>query len=68
MIKFPHIDNFKSLERNVKTKTDFKGLDKNNQAIYQHDEPYPTITFIGTPKLHGTNAGIIRYANGKTIF
>lgn len=68
MIKFPHIDNFKSLEKNVKTKTDFKGFDENGVPIYRHDELYPTITFIGTPKLHGTNAGIVRYPDGKTVF
>lgn len=65
MIKYPHTEQFKNLERQVKLETDFVGLDENGIAIYKHTVLYPIVKFFGTPKLHGTNAAIARYADGR---
>lgn len=69
MITFPHIDGFKNLEKQVKRNHDFQGVDLNGEAIINHISPYPTIEFVGIPKLHGTNAAFVRYAgNRDTVY
>jgi hypothetical protein len=68
MKKYPSIDQFRNVIRAVKTNHDYQGKDENDQAIYQHTSPYPTLTFNGTVKIHGTNAAIVRYKDGTTKF
>ena len=64
MIKYPSIEQFRNVIRELRLNHDYKGKDENGDAIYLHDTPYPTLTFKGTVKLHGTNAGIVKYKNG----
>jgi len=61
MIKYPSIEQFRQVIREVKSRHDFKGKDELGNAIYSHSSDYPTLTFKGTVKLHGTNAGIVKY-------
>lgn len=61
MIKYPSIEQFRNVIRAVKAKHDFQGKDEEGSPIYQHLSDYPTLTFKGTVKLHGTNAGIVKY-------
>lgn len=68
MKKYPSIDQFRNVIRAVKTNHDYQGKDENDQVIYQHTSPYPTLTFNGTVKIHGTNAAIVRYKDGTTKF
>jgi hypothetical protein len=68
MKKFPSIEQFRSVVRTVKTQHDYQGKDDNGEAIYQHLSNYPTLKFKGTIKLHGTNAGIVRYKDGKVEY
>lgn len=68
MKKYPSIEQFRNVIRAVKTNHDYQGKDENNESIYQHTSPYPTLTFNGTVKIHGTNAGIIRYKDGTTKY
>jgi len=68
MKKFPSIEQFRNVVREVKTKHDFKGLDESGDPIYSHDDPYPILDFVGTVKLHGTNASIVKYSNGEIKF
>jgi hypothetical protein len=65
MKKFPSIDQFRNVVRTVKTQHDYQGKDENGEAIYQHTSNYPTLTFQGTVKLHGTNAAIVKYRDGR---
>lgn len=58
MEKFTNIKQFRNVIREVKTNHDYVGSDENNNPIYKHTTPYPVLTFRGTVKLHGTNAGI----------
>ena len=67
MIKFPKIKQFKDTVHSVKSEHDFRGFDENNVAIYEHLSPYPTITFYGTVKLHGTNAAVVHYKDSNDI-
>jgi hypothetical protein len=61
MKKFTDIEQFRNVIRAVKTHADYKGKDDNGEAIYLHDQPYPTLSFRGTVKLHGTNSAIVAY-------
>ena len=58
MIKFPSIEQFRTVVSNVNRHFNFVGLDENGEAIYDQTLPKPVITFKGTVKLHGTNAGV----------
>ena len=58
MIKFPSIEQFRTVVSNVNRHFNFVGLDENGEAIYDPTLPKPVITFKGTVKLHGTNAGV----------
>jgi len=59
MIKFPKIEQFKNVIRNVANQTAFQGLDEDGQPIYDGTIIKPTLRFRGTVKLHGTNASVI---------
>ena len=61
MIKFPSIEQFRNVIKQVKERHDYQGKNENEEPVYQHLSPYPIITFTGTVKLHGTNAGIVKY-------
>jgi hypothetical protein len=58
MIKFPSIEQFRTVVTNINRHYNFVGLDENGDAIYDHTLPKPTLTFKGTVKLHGTNAAV----------
>jgi hypothetical protein len=58
MIKFPSIEQFRTVISNVNRHFNFVGLDENGDAIYDPTKPKPVLTFKGTVKLHGTNAGV----------
>ena len=58
MIKFPSIEQFRTIIATVLRQYNFAGLDENGDAIYDTTKPKPILTFKGTVKLHGTNAGV----------
>lgn len=61
MKKYPSIEQFRQVIREVKSRHDFVGKDEDGKVIYQHTSDYPVLDFKGTVKLHGTNAGIVFY-------
>lgn len=58
IIKFPSIDQFRTIVSNVSKQSTFTGLDENGNALYDQSIKKPILTFEGTVKLHGTNAGV----------
>jgi hypothetical protein len=56
MKKYPSIEQFRSVVKNVRYEHDYKG---------SYIGEYPTLKFEGTVKLHGTNAGIVKYLDGR---
>lgn len=68
MKKYQSIEQFRNVIRNVRAIHDFQGKDDEGKAIYQHKHNYPILKFIGTVKLHGTNAGIVKYVDGRVEF
>lgn len=57
-ISFPSIEQFRNIVATINRRYSFAGLDEHGEAIYNGDLPKPTLTFKGTVKLHGTNAGV----------
>lgn len=51
------IRQFKDVVRDIQHIANFKGIDVDKKPIYEESSK-PTISFKGTVKLHGTNAGI----------
>ena len=62
-IKFPSIEQFRNVRRNVEWQAQFQGLDALEQPIMNRLGPMPTLPFIGTVKIHGCNAGVV-FENG----
>lgn len=58
MFKFPSINQFRNVIRHVKDNSQYVGKDENGDAIFDQTLPLPKLAFVGTVKLHGTNAGI----------
>lgn len=59
MIKYPSIEQFRTVIRHVRTRAQYAGKDDNGNVIIDQSLPVPTLKFRGTVKLHGTNAGIV---------
>lgn len=56
---FPSINQFRHVVGQVRRKAAFMGLDEKGEPILNPAPKYPTLAFLGTVKLHGTNAGIV---------
>lgn len=61
MVKFPSIEQFRNVVKQVRLIHDYQGKEEDGTPIYKHLTPYPTLTFCGTVKIHGTNAAIVKY-------
>lgn len=59
MIKFPSINQFRNVVQHVRHKASYAGVDADGNVMYHPAPKYPTLTFVGTVKLHGTNAAIV---------
>lgn len=59
-IKFPSIYDFHRVIRKIKERAAFRGLDANDNPIYDQAPTYPVYTFRGTVKVHGSNAAITK--------
>ena len=58
MIKFPSIEQFRNVVRNVQNRVRYDGKDEEGNPKFTN-RPLPTLKFRGTVKLHGTNAAIV---------
>ena len=57
-VKWSSIEQFRNVVRNVQHKAQYQGMDADGNAIMDRNAKMPTLTFMGTVKLHGTNAGV----------
>ena len=57
-ISYPKIGQFRNVIQTLSRISSFKGMDLNNEPIYDGTAPKPVIKFKGTVKVHGTNAGV----------
>ena len=67
MIKFPSIEQFRNVIRNVQHQAQFCGLDSDGNAIMNRDATLPVLSFQGTVKAHGSNCGLVYDITSKTI-
>jgi len=58
MIKFPSIEQYRSIVKIIKDQTAYIGKDSDGNAEFNYNIEYPQVRFYGTPKGHGTNGGI----------
>lgn len=57
-ISYPSIEQFRNVISSINRQVSFAGLDEFGQPIYNSLAKKPILTFKGTVKLHGTNAGV----------
>jgi hypothetical protein len=68
MIKFPSINQFRNAVKEVRFRATYTGKDmeEGGYPIYDRTLPSPTLDYVGTVKLHGTNASVVqREAGGE---
>jgi hypothetical protein len=66
-IKFPKIRQFREVVREVRAKAQFRGLDESGVPIMDRDAKMPTIEYVGTVKMHGTNASVRLTQDGEVF-
>jgi len=64
-ISYPSIEQFRNVISSINRQVSFAGFNEAGEPIYNSLATKPTLTFKGTVKLHGTNAGVsYNYNNG----
>jgi hypothetical protein len=56
---FSKIGQFRNVVKDVIRQAEFEGLNEAGEAVYNPGKKKPIITFHGSVKLHGTNAGVL---------
>lgn len=62
--KFPSIEQYRHIIKELTERCQFVGKDENGKAIYDHTKPLPIINFMKTVKIHGKNGGVILFKDG----
>lgn len=62
---FPKIGQFRNTVRAVNDKVRFAGIDENKEPIFDNSRILPELEFVGTVKVHGTNASVVVGNNGE---
>ena len=57
--KWPSIGQYREVVRNIERRARFAGVDERGEPIINIAADYPTLEFVGTVKLHGTNAAVV---------
>ncbi len=60
-LPFPDIGQFKNCVKAVRDRATFVRVDENNEVIRDPNAVMPKIKFLGTPKIHGSNASVVFY-------
>ena len=68
MYPYPSIEQFRNVIYNVNRKSTFVGLDEQGEPILDETKSKPTLSFIGTTKLHGTNASVVFDLKNDVIY
>ena len=67
-IQYHSTGQFRNVVKHITNMFQYKGVDEEGNAIYDKLSPLPTLEFIGTVKLHGTNASIVAHEDGTITF
>lgn len=66
-IKYPSTSQFRQVIRTMYETLSFDGLDENNNVKRKEPESW-VVPYIGTVKIHGTNASAVMYEEGAVSF
>jgi len=66
--KYHSTQQFRNVVRSIKEQATFVGLDEDGSPVFDKTKPTPKLEYIGTTKLHGTNASIILHEDGVISF
>lgn len=67
--KFHSTNQFRNVVKNIKQSVQYKGYDEEKQEpILDKNAIAPKLSYIGTVKLHGTNASIVKEDDGTISF
>ncbi len=58
MVKYPSINQFRQIVKDIVERACFIGLDEEGKAEFDYLKPKPVVEFSITTKIHGTNAGV----------
>lgn len=64
-ISFKKIGQYRQVIGDIKHEAQYQGIDGDGNPIFDRNAKLPTLTFKGTVKLHGTNAGIAQGGDGE---
>jgi len=67
-IQYPRTRQFRDVITSVRRRGTYAGRDENNNPVYDSNRPLPELKFLGTVKMHGTNAGVVRDIPTKTQY
>ena len=62
---FPEIGQYRNVVRTVQDRARYVGRDENGDPLFDHSRKAPTLSFLGTVKLHGTNGGVTFTRDGQ---
>lgn len=65
MLSFPSIGQFKSAIKAVAERSSYRGRKEDGEPIYASDFIRPTLTYVGTTKLHGSNSSLVQYRSDE---
>lgn len=68
MYKYPSIEQIRHVLKSLSLASSYVGKDKDGNPIYDVSKKKPVLTFNGTVKIHGTNAGIVFDPHGRVYF
>lgn len=65
--KFHSTGQFRNVVRSIKEQATFVGVE-DGEVVFDNTRTIPTLTYIGTTKLHGTNGSIVLHEDGTISF
>ena len=66
-IKYPSTSQFRQAISNVKNKLTFDGIDEEGNVKRKQPDSF-VLQYVGTVKLHGTNASVVEFEDGTIQF
>ncbi len=67
--RFHSTQQFRNVVKSIKDQTRYVGYDEEkNEPIFDNTKVPPSLTYIGTTKLHGTNSSIVIHESGVISF
>lgn len=66
--KYHSTNQFRNVVKSIREQATFVGVDECGEVMYDTTQPIPTLKYIGTTKLHGTNGSVVLHEDGVISF